>query len=138
MQQAFQGPKRVAVLCLNEEMFERYSQAGQFRDDFFVIRDREDISRIRYLGHRKYIFSMPEFVAGEQFDTVLLIHVNEGDVEHGVYGPAAFRRYVSAVYLGASRAERALQIFSSLQRGGHSRLLQPAIDKEMLVVQPRV
>lgn len=137
MQQDLQAPKRVAVLCLNEAMFERYSQAGQVRDDLFVVRDREDISRIRYLGHSKYIFSMPEFVAGEQFDTVVLIHVNEGDVEHGVYGPAAFRRYVSAVYLGASRAERKLRIFSSLQRGGYSRVLQPAIDKKVLVVQPR-
>ena len=50
---------------------------------------------------------------------------------------STFRRYVSAVYLGASRAERTLAVFSSLQRGGHSRVLQPAIDKHLLIVQPR-
>jgi len=126
-------PRRLAVLCINESLFRRYAEAGTYREDFFLISDREDVARMRFAG-KKYFFSMPEFVAGLQFDTVLLMHVNEKDVSTGPYGPAAFRRYVSAVYLGASRAERELHIYASNERGGPSRALQHATESGVLAV----
>lgn len=75
---------------------------------------------------------MPDFVAGVQFDTVFLIEVNDGEVEDGPYSTSALRRFVSTVYLGASRAERTLEIYSSEERGGPSRVLRYAINNGAL------
>ena len=70
---------------------------------------------------------MPEFVAGLQFDTVLLIEVNRSEVPDGPYSAAALRKFVSQVYLGASRAERQLEIYSSRNQGGVAPLISPAV-----------
>ena len=67
-----------------------------------------------------------------QFDTVFLIEVNDGEVEDGPYSTGTLRRFVSTVYLGASRAERALEIYSSEERGGPSRVLQHAVNNGAL------
>ena len=77
---------------------------------------------------------MPDFVAGIQFDTVFLIEVNDGEVEDGPYSTGALRRFVSIVYLGASRAEQVLEIYSSDERGGPSRVLRHAINNGALDV----
>jgi hypothetical protein len=77
---------------------------------------------------------MPDFVAGVQFDTVYLIEVNDGEVEEGPYSTGSLRRFVSTVYLGASRAEQVLEIYSSAERGGPSRVLRHAINSGALDV----
>ena len=41
---------------------------------------------------------MPEYVAGLQYDTVLLIDVNRGEVPDGPYSLAALRKFASQVY----------------------------------------
>jgi len=128
-----QKGRRVAVLCASETMFKRYSEAGKYREQFLVISDREQLANLRHAGKR-YVFSMPEFVAGVQFDTVFLIEVNEGEVPQGPYSTGALRRYVSLIYLGASRAERRLELFSSDERGGPSRALRHAIEQNALDV----
>jgi ATP-dependent exoDNAse (exonuclease V) alpha subunit len=38
------------------------------------------------------------------------------------------RRYVSLLYIGASRAERVLELYCSEERGGPTRALKYAID----------
>lgn len=128
---ALQKGRRVAVLCASEALFKRYSEAGQYRDAFLPISDREQLSGLRHAGKR-FVFSMPDFVAGVQFDTVFLIEVNDGEVEDGPYSTSALRRFVSTVYLGASRAERTLEIYSSEERGGPSRVLRYAINNGAL------
>lgn len=123
--------RRVAVLCASEATFRRYLDAGQYRDLFLPITDREQLSGLRHAGKR-FVLSMPDFVAGIQFDTVFLIEVNDGEVEDGPYATGALRRLVSTIYLGASRAERVLEIYSSEERGGPSRVLRHAINNGAL------
>lgn len=125
--------KHVAVLCASEELFKTYADSGKYKGDFLPITDREQLSNLRYAGKR-FILSMPEFVAGVQFDTVFLIEVNEGEVEQGPYSTGALRRFVSLVYTGASRAERVLEIYSSQERGGPSKTLYHAISHRALDV----
>ncbi|HHQ4756105.1 TPA: UvrD-helicase domain-containing protein [Aeromonas hydrophila] len=117
---------RVAILCASDALFKRYAEAGAYRDYFNLIADREDISSINH-NKKKFVFSMPEYVAGVQFDTVYLIEVNSGEVESGNYYSSALRRFISTVYVGASRAERVLEIYTSVERGGPSPALKLAI-----------
>jgi hypothetical protein len=120
--------RRVGVLCVSEAMFKRFGEAGEYKDAFLAITDREQLGNLRYAGKR-FIFSMPEFVAGIQFDTVYLIEVNDGEVPQGPYATGQLRRFVSQTYLGASRAQRILEIYTSKERGGISRVLRHVIDK---------
>jgi hypothetical protein len=58
---------------------------------------------------------------------VLLIEVNRAEVPDGPYSAAALRKFVSQVYLGASRAERQLEFYSSTEHGGIASLLSSAV-----------
>jgi len=130
---SLQKGRRVAVLCASEALFKKYSAAGQYSDWFLPVSDREQLSSLRHAGKR-FVLSMPDFVAGIQFDTVYLIEVNDGEVEEGPYSTGALRRFVSTVYLGASRAEQVLEIYSSEERGGPSRVMRHAINNGALDV----
>lgn len=115
------GGSQVAVLCLNEAQFEKIRIAGRVRDKFVPITSREDLKELRY-AKSKCVFSMPEYVAGLQFHTVFLIHADSADYDEN-QGQGTRRRYVSRVYLGASRAARRILISSSREHGGPSQLL---------------
>lgn len=115
------GGSQVAVLCLNEALFDKIRVAGRVREKVVAITTREDLKELRN-AKNKCVFSMPEFVAGLQFDTVFLIHSDSADYDEN-QGQGSRRRYVSRVYLGASRAARQVLISSSKEHGGPSQLL---------------
>ncbi len=126
------GGRRVAVLCVSEEQFDKYLKAasGQFAERHLPITSREPLSELRHAGKR-FIFSMPEYVAGLQFDTVFLIHVDAADAPLDA-GDGIRRRFISNIYLGASRAEKTLRISSCLSRGGKSDVLDMALERRSL------
>lgn len=123
---------RVAVLCASNRLFSRYLEFGELRDYFAAVTSREEASGLPQHA-RKFLFSMPEFVAGLQFDTVLLIDVNQNEVPDGPYATAALRKFASQVYLGASRAERRLEIYASLEHGGAASMLAAAVIEKVIV-----
>ena len=126
LQRALEKDQRVAVLCASNSMFSTYAAAGKYSEDFVVISSRDDLTRMKS-RNLKFVFSAPEYVAGLQFDTVLLIEVNENEVPQGPYSASATRKFVSTLYLGASRAERVLEIYCSRDGGGLSRVLGHAV-----------
>lgn len=131
------GGRRVAVLCINEERFDTYlkAAAGQFKNKFLAIQNRDVGSELRHAGKR-FIYSMPEYVAGLQFDTVYLIHVDQADsLSDADLG--SMRRFISNTYLGSSRAERTLQLASSTGRGGPSSILRMATERGSLATEAR-
>jgi hypothetical protein len=117
---------RVAVLCASNELFKRYLEYTTLRNQFYAITSRDDVSGISP-STTKFIFSMPEFVAGLQFDTILLIEVNRSEVPEGSFSASYLRKFASQVYLGASRAEYRLEIYSSLEHGGISPIISQAV-----------
>lgn len=127
LQRALGRNKRVAVLCASNELFKRYLDFSDLRTYFHAITSRDEASGIPK-SDRKFLFSMPEYVAGIQFDTVLVIDVNRDEVPDGPYATAALRKFVSQVYLGASRAERQLEFYSSEEHGG----IAPMISRSVL------
>lgn len=128
------GGRRVAVLCASEEMFDRYLPIanGQYEGKIFPISGRDPSSELRHAGKR-FIFSMPEYVAGLQFDTVFLIHVDVADAPTNA-SLGMRRRFISNIYLGSSRAENVLKISACDNRGGYSDILQMAIDRGSLTL----
>ena len=116
------GGSQVAVLCLNEQLFDVYRKASRIKDKHVAITTREDLRELRY-ARTRCVFSMPEYVAGLQFDTVFLIHADAVDLADEYVSQSAKRRYVSRLYLGASRAARVLKVLSSQGRGGESPIL---------------
>ena len=132
------GGRRVAVLCASEEQFDVYLKAasGQFAGRHLPIVSREPSSELRHAGKR-FVFSMPEYVAGLQFDTVFLIHVDAAEAPADS-GDGIRRRFISNIYLGSSRAEKSLRISACLSRGGKSDVLDMALArKSLLEVAPR-
>jgi hypothetical protein len=75
---------------------------------------------------------MPEYVAGLQFDTVFLIHVDAAEAPIDS-GDGVRRRFISNIYLGSSRAENVLQISACLTRGGKHDILDMALERGSLV-----
>lgn len=125
---------RLAILCMDSDRFESYLPAAtaQKKDEVFIISSREDVDNIRYAG-KKAIFSTPEYVAGLQFDSVILLDVNQNLVPDGKFAGFHLRRFISELYLGISRAQRSVTILAAKDGGGLSPLLDTAIAGGLLV-----
>src|SRR5690606_5887838 len=100
----------------------QYLEAGRIKKYHIPIKSREDLKGLRY-AKKKCIFSMPEYVSGLQFEHVFLIHADEADLTSEYLSEGAKRRYISRIYVGASRAIENLKIATSSQRGGVSSVL---------------
>lgn len=119
--------KSVAVLCINPTLFDFYSNSlGRIRGKFEKISSRDDVLKINSIK-RKCIFSMPEYVAGLQFDIVYLIHLDRNEIENSNDNYSGeYRRFISQVYLGASRSQTELIMATSSERRGPADILVSA------------
>lgn len=124
--------RKVAVLCMSEDTFQIYLKAGQHKDLFLPITSRDELANIRY-ARKRFVLSRPEYVAGLQFEVVLLIDVNESENPDSENSVGAKRRFVSELYLGASRAEKHLEVFACHERGGPAKLLEVAVREGAIV-----
>lgn len=127
--------RRVAVLCVSDDLFESFSVAagGQYKGKFILIDGREDFPELKHAGKR-FIFSMPEYVAGLQFESVILIGIDSVEAPRDS-GESRRRRFISGIYLGASRAERKLIVMSSSARGGPDDALNLAVSRGSLEIE---
>ncbi|EFJ3221860.1 hypothetical protein G5I83_003214, partial [Escherichia coli] len=125
--------KSVAILCLNFTIFSRYLSVGRIKKLYEPLTSRDELLKpIKYKG--KCLFSMPEYVAGMQFDTVYLIHIDRNELPDEITHNGIHRRFVSQIYLGASRAKECLILASSDERRGISPILNSAIHNGTLVL----
>ena len=126
--------KTVAVLCPNRDLFAKYQNVGRIRKYHVPITSRDDsYSPAKLKG--KCIFSMPEYVAGHQFNTVFLIHVDKNELDEENQYSGAYRRFVSQIYLASSRAQESLNLSSSLNRRGKSQIIDCAIRNGSLDIE---
>lgn len=125
---------RVAVLFINADSYKHYSEREDLKDFFVAISSRDDAS-VNFRSTKRFILSMPEYVAGLQFDTVLLLDVDQAETPEGPYSAARLRSFVAQTYLGASRAEQRLEIFATNENGGVSSVLSKAVLSGAIVNQ---
>lgn len=122
------GGRNVAVLCVNDALFAQYLTVGRISGKFVPIEGREKLGDLKYAG-KKCVFSMPDYVAGMQFDVVYLIHLDYAELGEDRENVGMRRRLISRAYLGASRAKSRLCIATSRERGGAADILRRSIDK---------
>lgn len=124
--------KSVAILCANDAIFTRYLSVGRIRKYHEAITSRdENLKMGKFKG--KCIFSMPQYVAGLQFDTVYIIHMDKNEIDEVSPHCGSYRRFISQVYLGASRAKGVLKLSSSKERRGPSQVLNCALENKSLL-----
>ena len=123
----------VAVLCCNIDTFETFRSAGEHRSWLRAVASREEAAGARPDAF-KFILSTPEYVAGLQFDCVLLVDINRSEVPNLAYSTGLRRRFISKVYLGASRAMKHLELYSTKVGGGSAPILDGAIEGGALVI----
>jgi hypothetical protein len=103
-------------------MFEIYVRAGHRKERRINLTSRDQVPELRYAGKR-FIFSQPRYVAGLQFEVVYLIHVDRAELYGWDDSIGHRRRFISQIYLGASRAAQHLVLATSEERGGMSDIL---------------
>ncbi len=130
---AFGSGKRVCIICMNDDMFAVYRDAGRHADHLISVESREDLNDIRYAGKR-FVYSSPEFIAGLQFDNVIVVHCDRRTIDENELGPLRRRRNLSRLYLAASRASKKLTFCASLELGGISPTFTTAIAKQTVRV----
>lgn len=122
--------KNVAVLCMSEEKFLKYAKAGRIAKYISVVDSNTDLAEIRNARNRA-VFSVPDNVAGLQFDRVYVLNVDALDFDSDE-NIGAKRRMLSKLYLACSRASRNLTIASSKEGGGPTKVLNPPKDRGLL------
>ncbi len=125
---------RVAILCMDQERFSEYARAAEVQEakDIFTLKSRDDAARLKFML-KKTILSTPEYVAGLQFDIVIILDANKNLVPDGGYSGHQQRRFLSELYLGMSRAEHQLIFISSQDGDGLPEVLERAAKDGLLV-----
>lgn len=127
------GGRSVAVLCLNEEVFRQYMNVGRIAGRFIAVRARDEVAELKYAG-RRCILSMPEYVAGLQFESVYILNVDRAELTDAS-SIGERRRFLSRCYLAASRAAKQLSLTTCEERGGASEVLTVPLERGSLVAQ---
>ena len=123
---------KVAILTLSgKAFFEQIAEAGRYYKKFHVVDSRESLNQLQYSGG-KIVFSMPEYVAGVQFDHVIVTDVNEQD-DFGRQTAVSRGRFGSNLYLAASRARYSTSMFGDRTKGGLAAVLRGAIEAKLVV-----
>lgn len=121
---------KVAVLALDPDRFLTYAKAGIFQS-FVVVTSRDQVGQIQRFASRP-VLSMPEFVAGLQFDQVVLLDANAGLSGRFGSGAGGVQRFISSLYLGVSRAKNHVTLMADKSDGGLAQILRAARDSDLI------
>lgn len=121
------GP--IALAVVDTRQWRRYSELASLIDrspKFHVstIAGRGDIDGIGY-RKRGLVVGLAEYLAGLQFDTVLVAGIPDLSLESRT--PNEMTRLLSLLYLGISRAENDVRVFVNDDDGGAPEVLQRAV-----------
>ncbi|MEM9600123.1 MAG: hypothetical protein AAF926_03795, partial [Pseudomonadota bacterium] len=122
----------VAVLNLSHEMHRTYRKTIERWQNRIVNIDGRSTGQVRHKLRNKVVYSLPEYVAGMQFDLVYLLHVDKATIPPDL--PAHLNRgMISLAYLGATRARTSLRICVTQDDGGPSPILELPLMRNSLV-----
>jgi hypothetical protein len=124
---------KAAIITLSRKSFDVVSNAVRFRNKIYVVDSRDSLNRLQYVGGR-VVFSMPEYVAGVQFDHVLLTDVNELD-DVGRPNSLMRIRFGSNLYLAASRARTTVSIYANAKLGGLAQVIRKAVEQKIVALK---
>lgn len=122
---------RTAILVLNFEDYIKFKGDERLLNRADFIESKNDTLKLMY-AKRRIVVSQPHYVIGLQFDVVLLTSCY---LTHNIHDPNQSyntRRFISDVYLGASRAKHILNISTVSSSMQIPEFLQSAIEKNIL------
>lgn len=124
---------RMALAIVDRRQWRRFSQlaaeigtSGKFHVS--TISGRSDVEGIGY-RHKGLVVGPAEYLAGLQFDTVLVAGIPDLQATATVNDRT---RFLSLLYLAISRAEREVRIFVNDEDGGIPDVLEQALDAGVL------
>jgi hypothetical protein len=126
------GRGKIAVLTLSQKAFEQVRNAGRYGDKFYVVDSRDSLNRLQYVGGR-IVLSMPEYVAGVQFDHVIVADVNEMD-DLGRRTSLSRGRFGSNLYLAVSRACHSVTLLGDKTAGGLAIVVKRAAEQGLIEI----
>ncbi|MFO0614782.1 MAG: hypothetical protein U0414_19500 [Polyangiaceae bacterium] len=127
--------RSAAVLVLGHDAFQAMRQRVRVLDkerECVFVESRDAAESLASLGSR-YVVSQPEYLAGSQFDAVIVVDANHSLVRAGADEQLEDRRTLSALYLGISRARRYVDVLAASSEGGLVKFLRPAVSDGHLV-----
>ncbi|MEJ2853575.1 MULTISPECIES: hypothetical protein [unclassified Saccharothrix] len=127
---------RVAIAVLDETQFPEYRDFAQrvtanSRTQIAIIESREDVETIERYVRRPVVVGPVEYLAGLQFDTLIVCGMPDTNFANPNTGHRQ-RRFLSLLYLGVSRAARDVKILVNADHGGLPRVLEAAVDKGLV------
>ncbi|HEV2550425.1 MAG TPA: UvrD-helicase domain-containing protein [Stellaceae bacterium] len=125
------GRGKTAIITLSHKSFDVITKASRYADRLYVVDSRESLNRLQYVGSR-IVFSMPEYVAGVQFDHVIVADVNERD-DIGRPSSLGRSRFGSNLYLAASRARQSVTLIADLRSGGLAPVIKGAVHEGIVL-----
>jgi hypothetical protein len=123
------APKaRTAVLTLSHKAFDL--AAKRYNEIFYIVDSRDSLDRLKYSGSR-IVLSMPEYVAGVQFDNVIVTDVSQLD-DFGRQTALARNRFGANLYLAISRARSGVYLLADNKFGGIAPIILGAIREKIV------
>lgn len=126
------GRNHVALLCVDAASFGEYRELATHADvRFQLIESRDDVEKLQYT-RRSVVLSQPEYVAGLQFDAVVIAGVRPATSHYAPNQSYSLRRFLSDLYLGASRARDVLRIHATGTAGEFPQAFEVAVQEGIL------
>ncbi|WP_022657450.1 UvrD-helicase domain-containing protein [Desulfovibrio desulfuricans] len=122
----------IAILSVSREKFIQNASKIKDNKSFLVLNSRDGTTSIP-VDKKKCVYSMPEFVAGMQFDYVYVVDVNQNETACSACTTSLSRKFASQIYLGASRAKSKLELHAADDCGGAAPQLSVALFEKSLL-----
>lgn len=124
--------KRTAILIANRDEYSKIKARGDLKGKADFIESKNDTLRLMY-AKRRIVISQPHHVIGLQFDAVILCSCSQTFNPHDAHQSYNSRRFVSDLYLGASRAKSKLCITSNDAIGYYPDFLLSAVSLRVAI-----
>jgi len=123
------GSSRLAVILVDSMRLPEFcEEVSEVKLPVIVLENRDDVDTLRY-SKRSVVFSAAEYVAGLQFDDVIVAGFPHGA---GHVSSHELRRLLSLLYLAISRASRSVEVHVHADMGDFAATLESAVKAGVL------
>ena len=123
--------KQTIILSLQEDIFNGLKEKYQNNSKFEFILSKKDIALLKY-SKKKILISEPNYVIGLQFDAVILCGCYSIYAKYEKNKSYYLRRFLSDLYLGASRAITDLILTRNITMADSLEFLEKAIEDNII------
>ena len=127
-----QNNLQTIILSLQDDLFDMLQNEVKDNTRFNLILSKKDVALLKYTK-KKILISEPNYVIGLQFDAVILIGCYSIYEKYENNKSYYQRRFLSDLYLGASRAKTDLILTKNNELADFPEFLESAIRNKVIV-----